>query len=84
MNDNIATTQTALAVMALQRFSNEDLAAFNLAINFPGYIPQYNRSYEAAVDASLVDKEGQPWDAEILRRAASFEVNQRIQKGVWL
>lgn len=67
----------AVLVMALEKFSNGELCAFNLALDFPGRVPEGNCSYKPALEAALITEGGGVAALEETKRAAAYVINQR-------
>jgi hypothetical protein len=72
------------AILALKRFDNLTLAAFNNAVQTWGYVAKENMAFQPAVDAYLINTDGLPWDLEALKTASAFEVNRRADAGTFL
>jgi len=77
-NLNTETTLIAVAIMALEQFDNFTLGTFNNAIQSFGKIDKNNKSYEKALELSLINEDGMPYDLEIVKDASAFEVNRRV------
>ncbi len=74
----------AVEAMALKRFDNIKLAAFNNAIQLYGNCPPANMAHEDAVAAKLVKEgSGEPWSLRSIQHAAAFEVNRRVEAGTF-
>ena len=76
-------TMTVTELIALRQFSNEELAAFNIAIQLYGRVQPENLSFEKAVKFKLIKDDGYLWDAETLKTACAMEVNARQDRGEW-
>ena len=73
----------AVYQMAMQRWPNGALAAFNNAIHGFGKIDRANAAYGAARRDRLIEKSGAPSSGllEELRTASTREVNRRVESG---
>lgn len=69
--------------LSLEKLDNLTLAALNNAIQLFGHIATGNIAFVQALDAGLIKKDGKPLDLEALRDASAFEVNRRVQAGVF-
>lgn len=74
---------TAVTVLLLRGFENLTLSALNLAVQRQGRVPQENRAYKPALRALLIKEGGSPIDIEELREACVFEVNRRVEAGIF-
>jgi len=74
-------TMISVELLTLRQFSNEELAAFNLAIQLYGRVQPENLSFEKAVRFKLIQDDGSLWDAETLKAACAIEVNDRHDRG---
>lgn len=75
--------ENALAIMdykALENFTDEELCAFNCAIQTFHRINPKNMSYEKAVQYKLINAEGCAWDLEAVQHAAATAVLKRIKR----
>lgn len=68
----------AVAAVALRHFTDDELCAFNNAIQTFGRIPRENLSHDHALEAGLIDAEGKPCDLESLKDASALVVNHRF------
>lgn len=82
MDDKLCVLD-AVTRMAFDDFPNDELAAFNNAIQTIGKCPPYNLAYTRALEALLVNKDGIPFDVEIVQDASAAEVNQRVSAGTF-
>lgn len=78
-----AKIMTVVELIALKTFDNDELAAFNIAIQLNGRVAKENKSFKKAVDFKLIKEDGNVWDIETLRTAAAIEVNRRIKEGIF-
>ena len=69
--------------LALERFSNEELAALNNAVQEWGHVHESNIAYPAALEAKLIKESGHPYDVEALRDALAYTVNARVEAGTF-
>ena len=73
----------AVLVLALERFDNSTLVALNNAVTGFGRVTRANKAYAPALEAKLIDEDGKPVELKALRDAASFEVNRRLEAGMF-
>lgn len=73
----------ACHAISLSTFSNEDLAALNLAVHGYGRVDVMNRSYKSALALNMIRVDGTPIELEELQEACVYEVNQRMQAGTF-
>jgi hypothetical protein len=78
-----AKTMISVELVTLSGFSNEELAAFNLAVQLYGRVQRENLAFEKAVKFKLIKDDGSLWDAETLKTACAIEVNGRHDRGEW-
>jgi hypothetical protein len=76
----------AVFVLALEKFDNPTLAAFNRVMQTLGRVPEENMSYAPALKAGLINENGNPAEVEleIIRDASAFEVNRRVTAGTFV
>jgi hypothetical protein len=70
-------------MLALESFSDQELAAFNLALNWPGHVPEGNCSYRPALKANLIREDGHAVALEEIKRAIAVVFNQRKDAGTF-
>ena len=74
----------ALHVLKLKNFSNEELAAFHLALQNSGHISQENCGYQRALEEQLIKENGAPsFDLDLCQYAAAWEVDRRRSAGTF-
>lgn len=73
----------AVTIMALRRFTNAELASFHCAAALYGRVPPENYAYQKAVDSALINKDGSVLASDITIKAASVEVNRRLDAGTF-
>lgn len=76
-------TLVAVTVMSLEKFPNDELAAFNLAASFTGHLPRENTAHARAVRCSLAKEDGSLPAIEELRQALAYEINRRTKAGTF-
>lgn len=80
--DEMKKKQGAVIMMALKRFSNEELAVFNIGIQGFGKIPPTSLAYRAALEGQLIKENGNPtFDLDIVQAASTAEVGRRMKEG---
>ncbi len=78
---NLALIKTL--VLALRKFDNPTLAALNLSVQGFGEVLRQSIAYEQALNASLIREDGKPYEHKALCDACAFEVNRRIEAGIF-
>jgi len=73
----------AATAIALESFSNSEIAAFNLAITRFAKVAEANISFEKAKDAGLINEGGSVLALEETTRATAFVINQRMKAGTF-
>ena len=74
---------TAVNILALKRFESARLAALDNAMRAFGKVDARNIAYGDAVEAGLIQENGLAWDTEALKIALVYEVNRRVEEGVF-
>ena len=86
-NETLDPEKTVITVLilSLKKFSNEELAAFNLVLNFLDKIPQINLSYKIAYECRFIDA-NEVIEKDIktsLIKATEMEVCTRMEAGTF-
>ena len=68
----------AVTVMALERMSNEIVAAASNGLRAFGKVSSVNIAYKSTLNANLIKEDGSPVDKEELPKALEFEVLRRF------
>jgi hypothetical protein len=70
-------------ILALRQFTNQELAAMNLAIQRYGRVSFENLSYNKAVSYKLIREDGTAWDKDTLTEALTRVICDIVAKGEW-
>lgn len=73
----------AAYLVAMSRWDNATLAAFNSAAQGFGRVSEQNIAYQVALDAHAINEDGKLVCAEVLE-ASTKEVNRRVDAGVFV
>ena len=83
MAEELNKVLAAVMWLSLEHFNNQELAAFNIAVQLYGKVPPENISYQTALDMVLIKEDGTPHSLPELKVAASAEVNRRVKEGTF-
>ena len=93
MNDNFNGILTdaeyerrliAVTMIAVGNLSNQEIAAFNLAITGFGKVAEGNCSYAPALKAGLIKECGSVLALEKTKQATAVIINQRMRDGTFV
>ena len=80
-NEEIKYHVTAVMIMNLQDFSDNEIAAAYNALCFFGRILIGNCSYEKSVSVGFINPDGTPYELEELKEACARVITQRMKSG---
>ena len=73
----------AVMAMSLKTLDNQTLAACNNAVQWLGKVPPQNIAHKTLFDLSLVLADGSIPAVEEFKSACAFEVNRRVEAGIF-
>lgn len=78
-NEEIQYHVTAVMIMTLQEFSDNEIAAAYNALCFFKRIVKGNCSYEKCVSVGFINSDGTPYELEELKEACARVITQRMK-----
>ena len=79
--DATTTSHAAVIALALEAFSDMELAAFNNAIQTFGSVNEHNAAYDVALQQQLIKANGYTtFDLDATQAASAHVVNERFVK----
>lgn len=83
MSTDTTRILATVSMIALEAFSNAELAAFNNGVQTFGEVPPGNLAHKRAVEAKLIKPDGSTWDLDAIRDASAAEVSRRVEAGTF-
>ena len=74
----------AVTIMALDDFSNLELAALNAIVSFTGRVPDHNIAHARALEYALINQDGSVPALYELRTALAHVINRRVGEGTFI